>query len=55
MLAFSEGINHYIETTSVLPFEFSILGITDFQRWEPEFSCYVMKFLEIQFAHGNFT
>lgn len=42
---FSNGINHYIENTSVFPFEFTLLGIRDF-KWENYYSCLGGKLIE---------
>lgn len=42
---YTNGVNHYIKTTTVLPLEFKLLGISDFY-WEDHYSCLGGKLIE---------
>lgn len=43
--SFTAGINHYIETTKVLPLELKLLGINNF-KWKNYYNCLGGKILE---------
>lgn len=47
---YADGINAYLSEKHPLPLEYTILGITEIQKWEPVHSLCVLRFFALQFS-----